>query len=327
MSEWPDRDTARPGPTPWPDLDETDHRIIAALQRDGRASIAKLARDTALPPARVKARYERLVERGLIRTVALIDPSILGRPVVAHIEIAAERGNSDLATRLAQVPGVAWIGVADDYERLLVQVSTSSNAGLVDLVNGVVRSEPEIASLSTSIVLRSWSPVFAFTGARRDEPPLDELLWRTGDQSDRALDDVDRMLLAMLERDARVSLTAMSAASGLSVPATRQRVMRLTGDHTIQIRTRPDARAPGVTAVRLLMETKGDSTSIVRSLAGMPNVNFISESTGHRPLSVELLCANEAQIGEGFDAVSHIAGVRSAHMMRFRTALFQTGNW
>ncbi|MCS5714159.1 Lrp/AsnC family transcriptional regulator [Herbiconiux sp. CPCC 205716] len=313
--------------TPWPDLDETDLEVIGALQRDGRASIAKLARDTGLPAARVKLRYERLVERGLLRTVALIDPAVLGRPIVAHIEIVARRGNAELADRVARVPGVAWIGIADDYERLLVQVSTSSNAELVALVNSAVQSAPEVESFSTSIVLRSWAPVFAFAAPVGAPPALDDVVWRTGLDTGRMLDDVDGVLLTHLERNARMSLTAMSAVSGLSVPATRQRLMRLMGEHVIQLRTRPDSRAQGVTAVRILMEIRGDSTHIAGELAAMPNVNYVSESTGERPLSVELLCASEAQIGEGFDRIGRIAGVRSARMVRFRTALFQTGNW
>jgi hypothetical protein len=59
----------------------------------------------------------------------------------------------------------------------------------------------------------------------------------------------------------------------------------------------------------------------------MPNVNFVSESTGPRQMSIELLCASEAQIGEGYDRACRVAGVRSARMMRFPTARFQAGNW
>ncbi|GAA2228911.1 hypothetical protein GCM10009851_11780 [Herbiconiux moechotypicola] len=313
--------------TPWPELDATDLEVIAALQRDGRASIAKLARDTMLPAARVRLRYERLVERGLLRTVALIDPAILGRPVVAHVEIVARRGTAGLAERLARVPGVAWIGVADDYERLLVQVSTSTNAELADLVNRHIQTDAEVDTLGTSIVLRSWAPVFSFSGHDTSGTGLDALAWRTGAASERTVDEIDRILLALLETDARVSFTAMAASAGLSVPATRQRMMRLVGERVIQLRTRPDTSAEGVTAVRILMEIRGDSTAVAAELATMPNVTYISESTGQRPLSVELLCAGESQIAEGYARISRLQAVRSVRMVRFRTAMFQTGNW
>ena len=47
-------------------MDETDHRVIAELRRDGRASLSELAEKLGLSRATVRVRMERLLARGEI---------------------------------------------------------------------------------------------------------------------------------------------------------------------------------------------------------------------------------------------------------------------
>ena len=47
-------------------MDDTDQRLIAELRRDGRASLSELAERLDLSRATVRARMERLTERGEI---------------------------------------------------------------------------------------------------------------------------------------------------------------------------------------------------------------------------------------------------------------------
>ena len=47
-------------------LDETDWRLLSALQRDGRVSFADLARQVAMSPSAVAERVRRLEEAGVI---------------------------------------------------------------------------------------------------------------------------------------------------------------------------------------------------------------------------------------------------------------------
>ena len=59
-------------------IDETDRRLIATLQQDGRITNQALAQRCGLSPAACHDRVRRLRERGVIRaTVALIEPKAL----------------------------------------------------------------------------------------------------------------------------------------------------------------------------------------------------------------------------------------------------------
>ena len=90
----------------WPDIDVIDFQIIDHLQVDGRASIAGIAKSLGMATASVRQRYERLVARGYVTTLALVDPVILGRQVVAYIEVRVALGITEVARTLAADPDV-----------------------------------------------------------------------------------------------------------------------------------------------------------------------------------------------------------------------------
>ena len=81
-------------PIPRSDLDATDHRILEHLQRDGRVSIADLARAVSLSPSATADRVRRLTDAGVITGyAATVDPEALGYPIMAFVRLAYPSGN------------------------------------------------------------------------------------------------------------------------------------------------------------------------------------------------------------------------------------------
>lgn len=79
---------------PLPDLDETDHRLIRALQHDGRASTAALAREVSLSPSATAERLKRLTETGVVTGYQVsVDPEKLGFSITAFVRLAYPSGN------------------------------------------------------------------------------------------------------------------------------------------------------------------------------------------------------------------------------------------
>ncbi|MBW1597357.1 Lrp/AsnC family transcriptional regulator [Streptomyces sp. JJ38] len=75
-------------------LDDTDLRILEALQRDGRASFAELARAVNMSASAVTERVRRLEERGAISGYsAVVDPEALGLDIMAFVRLAYPTGN------------------------------------------------------------------------------------------------------------------------------------------------------------------------------------------------------------------------------------------
>jgi len=77
-----------------PTIDRTDWRLLAELQRDGRASYADLARAVAMSPSAVAERVRRLEEAGVISGYrATVDPERVGLQVMAFVRLRYPTGN------------------------------------------------------------------------------------------------------------------------------------------------------------------------------------------------------------------------------------------
>ena len=75
-------------------LDRTDWRLLAELQRDGRASYAELARAVAMSASAVAERIRRLEESGVIAGYrATVDPERVGLTVMAFVRVRYPTGN------------------------------------------------------------------------------------------------------------------------------------------------------------------------------------------------------------------------------------------
>ncbi len=84
------------------ELDRTDIRILAELQRDGRISNQDLADKVSLSPSPCLRRVRRLEEAGVIRaTVALLDPAALGLGLLAWVNVKLEKRQAARSGRFA----------------------------------------------------------------------------------------------------------------------------------------------------------------------------------------------------------------------------------
>ncbi|NIZ92742.1 Lrp/AsnC family transcriptional regulator [Kineococcus rubinsiae] len=75
-------------------LDATDRSILEHLQRDGRISVADLARAISLSASATADRLRRLGDTGVVTGFgATLDPEALGYAVTAFVRLAYPTGN------------------------------------------------------------------------------------------------------------------------------------------------------------------------------------------------------------------------------------------
>lgn len=120
--------------------DAVDQRIVAAVSRDGRATLADLSAEVSLSVSAVQARLKRLETRGVITGYrAVVDAEAVGRPLAAFIEITpldpAQPDNSpELLAHLDAIE--ACHSVAGDAAYMLF-ARVSSPRALEDLVRDI----------------------------------------------------------------------------------------------------------------------------------------------------------------------------------------------
>ncbi|MCZ0978878.1 Lrp/AsnC family transcriptional regulator [Streptomyces diastatochromogenes] len=74
--------------------DATDWHILEALQSEGRASFAELARTVSMSPSAVTERVRRLEDAGVITGyTAIVDQDRLGLPILAFVRLRYPHGN------------------------------------------------------------------------------------------------------------------------------------------------------------------------------------------------------------------------------------------
>ncbi len=91
-------------------MDEVDKKIIAHLQEDGRTSLEDLAKVTGFTSMGTKKRLEKLIEKGIIKISALINPSALGlHPAIVMLEMESAEAMQNILDRFEECPRVVQI--------------------------------------------------------------------------------------------------------------------------------------------------------------------------------------------------------------------------
>jgi Lrp/AsnC family leucine-responsive transcriptional regulator len=143
-------------------LDAVDHRILRALQRDGRMTYDVLAQEVGLSPSAALRRVKRLEESGVVAGyVALLSPELVGLPLTAYLNVRLEkhterhkRNPMDLFRAAVQ----AWPEVVEcasltgemDY---LLRVVVADMAHYSRFVMDTLLKHPSVQDCKTSFVL------------------------------------------------------------------------------------------------------------------------------------------------------------------------------
>ena len=140
-------------------LDETDRRLLLALDEDPRLPVAILAQRLSLARGTVHARLERLERSGVLRSGSTrVRPEALGRGVAASIRVELDQHLIiEAIDALRGVPEVLECFAPAGDTDLLLRVVAKSPDDLYRVAE-VVRLCPGILRTSTSLFLREVIP-------------------------------------------------------------------------------------------------------------------------------------------------------------------------
>ncbi|MBY8878298.1 Lrp/AsnC family transcriptional regulator [Actinacidiphila acidipaludis] len=133
--------------------DATDWRLLEALQRDGRASYAELARAVAMSPSAVTERVRRLEEAGVITGyTAVIDHERIGLPVLALVRLRYPHGNyKPFRDLLATTPEVLEAHHVTGDDCFVMKVAARSMKHLEEVTGRI----SGLGAVTTSVVYSS----------------------------------------------------------------------------------------------------------------------------------------------------------------------------
>ena len=118
------------------ELSPLDKRIIEHLQEDGRRPFTQIASALGVSEAAVRARTNRLVERGILQIVGVADPDKLGFQQ-ALIGVRCQPGKLlEVAEALASMPEVDYVVVTTGRFDVLIETVVGGQRGTAALPGG-----------------------------------------------------------------------------------------------------------------------------------------------------------------------------------------------
>ena len=152
-------------------MDKLDRLILQTLQEDGRAPFTYIAKQAGVSETTIRARYQHLVEQGIIRSVGIVDPYALGFQAPALLGVAVEPGMVDqVAKAIVELPEVSYLVMTLGRFDLIVEVFCRDLPHLTNLIAQQVRLIPGIRSIETLMIARSYKLSYYWSPALGSEP-------------------------------------------------------------------------------------------------------------------------------------------------------------
>ena len=129
--------------------------IIERLQDDGRRPFTQIAAELGVSEAAVRARTNRLIERGVLQIVGVADPLKLGYDQMALIGVRCGCGRPGrTAEAIAELDEVIYCVITAGAYDLLVEAVCRDSEGLLQFLSERLRPIPGVVSTETFVYLR-----------------------------------------------------------------------------------------------------------------------------------------------------------------------------
>ncbi len=104
-------------------LDSIDQYIIEAMRKDGREAFAQIAEKLNVSPGMIRQRYNRLVELGYLKVVAVTNPLMMGMRTMALIGIRTDgRKMLQVAENVAKLNEVVYLVIVSGRYDIMAEV-------------------------------------------------------------------------------------------------------------------------------------------------------------------------------------------------------------
>lgn len=116
-------------------LDEIDQKILEALRQDGRTPFAQIAEQLNVSPGMIRMRYNRMVEMGYLKVVAITNPLRMGYKAMAMIGIRTEgKRMLEVAEQVSAIDEVVYLVITSGRFDIIVEVFCRDHADLLRFI-------------------------------------------------------------------------------------------------------------------------------------------------------------------------------------------------
>jgi Lrp/AsnC family transcriptional regulator, regulator for asnA, asnC and gidA len=116
-------------------LDEIDLKIIDALRKDGRVAFTQIAEQLGVSPGMIRQRYNRLVDQGFLKIIAITNPVRMGFRTMAMIGIRADGSKLlEVAEKVARLEEVIYLIISSGRFDIFAEVVCRDHEDLLRFI-------------------------------------------------------------------------------------------------------------------------------------------------------------------------------------------------
>jgi Lrp/AsnC family transcriptional regulator for asnA, asnC and gidA len=142
-------------------LDEIDLQIIEMLRKDGREAFAQIAERLDVSPGMIRQRYNRLVELGVLKVVAITNPLQRGLKTMALVGIRTAGDKMlEVADKVAALEQVVYLVVVSGRYDLIAEVFCRDNEDLLKFITEKLYSIEGVRETETFMHLKIVKEVY-----------------------------------------------------------------------------------------------------------------------------------------------------------------------
>ena len=205
-------------------IDKTDSKILIALNKDGRYSYAKLAKQLGIKATTISKRVEEMKKNDILAIRAVPNPVKLGYKAMAAIALDVEIPQlSQVTEKLVENPNISYLSTTFGKFDVILFAEYRDYETLYKLVREELPSIPGIQTIETFIISEMKK---RYQGPSNSTTPNDKPY---------LVDEVDEEIINELKTDGRASFTEMANKIGVSSATVSRRVTNLVKKGIIEI--------------------------------------------------------------------------------------------
>jgi len=300
-------------------IKELDSEILKSLLKDGRTGYYEIAKQCGVSENKVWKRCRAMEEKGVINGATVqINFGSFGFDALATFLIGIEAQQLEQAMEL--IRNITEIRSYRQYNSVfnIRSVATLRNLNELDYLKQVIRRKLPTVGLKTYIWtgVRNIPENLNFTGAQKnvygieqsDQAPEDRKL-----SEKITVDDLDKQIASKLALDGRESFTKIAQEMGVSTDTIVKRYHRLKEKGAIKVSIQINPNKIGYTSILdfniAFTRPGGLSNPVVESLAKIPDVIIITETSGDYDLQLSAMIRDTAQSFDMQDQIARISGI------------------
>lgn len=300
-------------------IKELDSEILKSLLKDGRTGYYEIAKQCGVSENKVWKRCRAMEEKGVINGATVqINFGSFGFDALATFLIGIEAQQLEQAMEL--IRNITEIRSYRQYNSVfnIRSVATLRNLNELDYLKQVIRRKLPTVGLKTYIWtgVRNIPENLNFTGAQKnvygieqsDQAPEDRKL-----SEKITVDELDKQIASKLALDGRESFTKIAQEMGVSTDTIVKRYHRLKEKGAIKVSIQINPNKIGYTSILdfniAFTRPGGLSNPVVESLAKIPDVIIITETSGDYDLQLSAMIRDTAQSFDMQDQIARISGI------------------